>query len=89
MGEAIQDGARQAFVVEDLVPLLERQVRGDDDACPLVGLTDHIEQDATSLTTIAVRLTITVANIETHVDVIGKKRPSEATHERAPLGESW
>ena len=45
MGEAIQDGARQALVVEDLIPLLERQVRGDDDACSLIGLTDHIEQE--------------------------------------------
>ncbi len=44
MGESIEHGTGQTFVVEDLGPLLERQVRRNNDAGPLIGLADDVEQ---------------------------------------------
>ena len=39
MRDSIKYGA-----IRDLTSLLKRQVRGDDDAGPLAGLADHVEQ---------------------------------------------
>jgi len=44
MSQPIEYGAGQPFVIEDFGPLLERQVRGDDDTGPLVRLADHVEE---------------------------------------------
>lgn len=45
MGEPIQVGAGEALGDEDLGPLLERELGGDHEALPLVGLADEVEQD--------------------------------------------
>ena len=45
VGQAIQDGAGQALGSEDLGPLVEREVRCDDDTGPFVGGGDHVEEE--------------------------------------------
>ena len=45
MGEPIQGRPGQAFAAEYLGPVLERQVGGHDQAVPLVGRGDHVEQE--------------------------------------------
>ena len=40
IGKPIEHGAGQPFVFQHLCPLFERQIRGDDDTGPLVGLAD-------------------------------------------------
>jgi hypothetical protein len=44
MGETIQDCAGQSLAAEHLRPLAERQVRGHDQALPLVGRADDVEE---------------------------------------------
>lgn len=44
MGESVEDGTGEAFVAEDLGPVFERQVGGEDDARAFVGVGDDIEQ---------------------------------------------
>ena len=44
VGQAVEDGARQALRSEDLGPFVEGQVRGDDDRAALVALGDDLEQ---------------------------------------------
>ena len=45
VSEPIEGGAGEAFGAEDLGPVLEGQVGGDDQAVPFVGLTDQVEQE--------------------------------------------
>ena len=45
MGEAVEDGAGEALRSEHFCPLVERQVRGDDDRAALVTLGDDLEQE--------------------------------------------
>ena len=44
MCQAIEDGAGEALRSEDLGPLVEWQVRGDDDRPALVALGDDLEE---------------------------------------------
>ena len=44
VGQAVEDGAGQAFRAEDLGPLVEGQVRGDDHGSALITLGDDLEQ---------------------------------------------
>ena len=44
MGQTVQNGASKAFRAEDLCPLVEWQVRGDDDRAALVALGDDFEE---------------------------------------------
>ena len=44
MGQAVQNGAGEAFRAEDLGPFIEWQVGGDDDRAALVALGDDLEQ---------------------------------------------
>jgi len=43
VGEAIEGSSGEAFAAEDFGPVLEREVRGDDEAVPLIGSRDDIE----------------------------------------------
>ena len=45
MGEAVEHGAGEAFVAEDLGPVLEGQVGGDDEALAFVGAADDFEEE--------------------------------------------
>ena len=44
MGQAIEDGAGEAFGAEDFGPFIERQVGSDDDGAALMALRDDFEQ---------------------------------------------
>ena len=44
VGQAIENGACEAFRAEDLGPFIERQVGGDDDGAALVALRDDLEE---------------------------------------------
>ena len=44
VGEAVQRRSREPFAAQHLGPVLERQVRGHDQAVALVGRGDHVEQ---------------------------------------------
>ena len=44
MGEPVQGGPGQPLAAQDLRPVLERQVRGDDQTGPFVGRADDVEQ---------------------------------------------
>ena len=45
MGESVQQGSGQAFRAEDLGPLIEGQVGGDEDGAPLVALAEDLEEE--------------------------------------------
>jgi len=45
MSQAVQRGADQALAPEYFRPILERQIGRDNQAIPLVGRGDHIEQE--------------------------------------------
>ena len=45
MGESVQQGSGQAFRAEDLGPLIEGQVGGDQDGAPLVALAENLEEE--------------------------------------------
>ena len=45
MGEPVQQGSSQAFRAEDLGPLIEGQVGGDQDGAPLVALAEDLEEE--------------------------------------------
>ena len=45
MGEPVQQGSGQAFQAEDLGPLIEGQVGGDQDEAPLVALAEDPEEE--------------------------------------------
>ena len=45
MGKSVQDRAGQALRAKDLGPLVEREVRCDDDTGPFVGGGDHVEEE--------------------------------------------
>lgn len=44
MGQAVEDGPGEALGAEDLGPLVEGQVRGDDDRTAFVALRDDLEE---------------------------------------------
>jgi hypothetical protein len=44
VGQAVEDGARQALRSEDLGPFVEGQDRSDDDRAALVALRDDFEE---------------------------------------------
>lgn len=44
MGEAVEQGAGQAFRSEGLGPFIERQVAGNQRGAPFVALGDHLEE---------------------------------------------
>ena len=45
MSEAVQQGAGQSLRAEDLGPLVEGQVGGDQDRTPLVSLAEDLEEE--------------------------------------------
>ena len=45
VGEAVDDGFREARVGEHLVGFAEREVRGDDHRCGFVAFADHLEHE--------------------------------------------
>ena len=45
VGEPVQQRAGEAFRTEDLGPLIERQVGGDQDGAPLVALAEDLEEE--------------------------------------------
>jgi len=45
VGESVQEGAGEPFRAEDLGPLVEGEVGGDDEALPLVGPANHLEKE--------------------------------------------
>ena len=45
MNEAVQQGAGQSLRAEDLGPLIEGQVGGDQDRPPLVSLAEDLEEE--------------------------------------------
>ena len=45
MSEAVQQGAGQSLRAEDLGPLIEGQVGGDQDRPPLVSLAEDLEEE--------------------------------------------
>ena len=45
MGESVQQGSGQAFRAEDLDPLIEGQVGGDQDGAPLVALAEDLKEE--------------------------------------------
>ena len=44
VGQAIENGACEAFRAEDPGPFIERQVGGDDDGATFVALRDDLEE---------------------------------------------
>jgi len=44
VGKAVQESPGQSFGAEDLGPLFEGQVRGDDQAGSFVGAANHIDE---------------------------------------------
>ncbi len=44
MGQAVQQGRRHAFALEDLAPLTERQIAGDQETGPLIPIRKDLEQ---------------------------------------------
>ena len=44
MGQAIENGACEAFCAEDLGPFIERQVGCDDDGAAFIALGDDFEE---------------------------------------------
>ena len=43
--EPVQQGRRHAFALEDLVPVAEREVAGDQQAAAFVAVGEHLEQE--------------------------------------------
>ena len=44
MGETIQQGSGEPFRAEDLGPLVEGRIGGDQDGAPLVALAEDLEE---------------------------------------------
>src|ERR1035437_7431675 len=44
MSQPVEHSSGQTFAAEYFRPLLERQVGGDDHACPFVGRANHVEE---------------------------------------------
>lgn len=44
VGEAVEQGGRHAFALEDLVPLAEREIAGDEQAGPFLAIGEDLKQ---------------------------------------------
>ena len=47
--EAVEDGVGQRWIADDVMPMLDRHLAGDDGRCPAVAIVDDFEQVAALL----------------------------------------